>query len=1015
MLVLASVVLSVVCSLAQEALQNTVGDTNRPGLLPQQVLAAFRAGLAGVTINPGTYHMPDGNGAVFGFKGWTNITISASNTLFIVGRSNAFEFINCSNVTLLGATVRPRTNPFTQGRIIRIGVDGGNNAYADWRIDTGYPTNFQWRFNAVNGDTRKIRLEVGDLYFDPNDAEHLGNQTWRLHFPGSSLNLRTNDWLVARTVEQGSAFYLRDCRNCTLQDVTSQSGWYATYREIGGGGNHMLRCRIQPAPAPPPGGTESPVVGCASDGVHTIGTYPGLHLEECLFEGVFLDDNVAIRGFFQTVVGSSARTIVFDSQSVGFEVGGPVRISSDEGFFAQATCTGLSTLPNGQIQLALDQSLQVPVGAKASNPKYNGAGYRIINCRFGNSRSRAIIVKADDGLISGCTIEDSGSAIQIGPEYSWNESDYVWNTTVTNNTIRHCRSAGVNVVGDGALGNRNLIIRNNHIDNTILGNALVVQWSDGVEVTGNTFANPGPYSPILLDHCANINLSGNFVTNGPAGNTLVEVGATARSVEGLQNGIFPAGVAYTFANRSSGLVLGNSTGGGSDPAVVQRNSDGGDEERWKLLPVGNGFAMLLNVRNGLALGVNGSTAPGTPLVFESNMGTGGQMWRLLPSADGSIALVNNLSGFAAHASSSSPGAPVIQAVVNLNATDQQWIPLSPPAGLTAAPGNQQVWLSWNGGAEAAGYALKRSIASSGPYTTIATGITTASYNDVGLANGTTYYYVFSSVQAAAVSERAAATPHAGGLPAPWRAQDLGAVGLPGSARFTNGTFYVNGSGADIWGNADAFHFVYQSMTGDGVITARVVSMQDTDPWARVGVMLRNDSSPSATLAAVVATPRNGVAIHWRDTTGWRRGFTQTFGIMAPVWVRLVRSGKDFSGYYSADGINWTRIGSRIAIPMRGTVLAGLGVTAQNNSALCEATFDQVTLPLHPPRLSATSTDRAFALSWPAAQGFSLYGAPNLIAPILWAPMTNIALYQSGTFSLTLPLAHGNHFFRLEAP
>src|SRR5687768_1124962 len=49
------------------------------------------------------------------------------------------------------------------------------------------------------------------------------------------------------------------------------------------------------------------------------------------------------------------------------------------------------------------------------------------------------------------------------------------------------------------------------------------------------------------------------------------------------------------------------------------------------------------------------------------------------------------------------------------------------------------------------------------------------------------------------------------LPAPWTSTDIGSVGLAGSGSETGGQFTVRGSGADIFGTADAFHYVYQRL------------------------------------------------------------------------------------------------------------------------------------------------------------------------------------------------------------
>lgn len=77
-----------------------------------------------------------------------------------------------------------------------------------------------------------------------------------------------------------------------------------------------------------------------------------------------------------------------------------------------------------------------------------------------------------------------------------------------------------------------------------------------------------------------------------------------------------------------------------------------------------------------------------------------------------------------------------------------------------------------------------------------------------------------------------------GLPAPWVTQDIGAVGATGSATYSSGTFTVTGSGADIWGTADEFRYVYQTASGDCEIKGRVVTQGNTNPWAKSGVMIR---------------------------------------------------------------------------------------------------------------------------------------------------------------------------------
>src|SRR6516165_3536063 len=203
------------------------------------------------------------------------------------------------------------------------------------------------------------------------------------------------------------------------------------------------------------------------------------------------------------------------------------------------------------------------------------------------------------------------------------------------------------------------------------------------------------------------------------------------------------------------------------------------------------------------------------------------------------------------------------------------------------------------------------------------------------------------------------------LPSPWQAQDIGSVGVAGNATSTSaGAFTVSGSGADIWGTADAFQFVYQPLTGDGQIVARVASIQNTNSWAKAGVMIREDLTAGARYAAVLVTPSNGVAFQRRVATTGPSTYTAATG-GAPEWVKVMRTGMTVTGYESSDGNNWVLVGSD-TVSMATNVYLGLAVTSHNNATLGTATFDSVTTG--PPDLPPT-----VALTAPA-EGVS-HGAP----------------------------------------
>jgi hypothetical protein len=84
-----------------------------------------------------------------------------------------------------------------------------------------------------------------------------------------------------------------------------------------------------------------------------------------------------------------------------------------------------------------------------------------------------------------------------------------------------------------------------------------------------------------------------------------------------------------------------------------------------------------------------------------------------------------------------------------------------PINLTASAGDSKVTLSWNEVTGATGYNVKGATTAGGPYETIATNVSGASYVDSSVVNGTTYYYVVTVVYTDGVGEdsnEASATP-----------------------------------------------------------------------------------------------------------------------------------------------------------------------------------------------------------------------------------------------------------------
>jgi regulation of enolase protein 1 (concanavalin A-like superfamily) len=180
-------------------------------------------------------------------------------------------------------------------------------------------------------------------------------------------------------------------------------------------------------------------------------------------------------------------------------------------------------------------------------------------------------------------------------------------------------------------------------------------------------------------------------------------------------------------------------------------------------------------------------------------------------------------------------------------------------------------------------------------------------------------------------------------PSPWTAQDVGSVAVAGSTTYSSGTFTLKGSGADMWGAADAFQFAGQPLTGDGTIVARVASVENVQSWTKAGVMIRDGVTAGAVNAAMIVSAGKGLSFQYRKTAAGLTANVAAAGT-APIWVRLVRAGSAVtaSTSTSSDGTAWTTVGS-ITLTMPSTVQVGLVVTSHSATRAAAAVFDHVSV------------------------------------------------------------------------
>src|SRR5262249_21067488 len=145
--------------------------------------------------------------------------------------------------------------------------------------------------------------------------------------------------------------------------------------------------------------------------------------------------------------------------------------------------------------------------------------------------------------------------------------------------------------------------------------------------------------------------------------------------------------------------------------------------------------------------------------------------------------------------------------------------------------------------------------------------------------------------------------------------------------------------------------------GDGEISVGTVNVGATDFWAKAGIMMRDGLRAASRNAFMLETPNidgfdhNEPVFQWRSDPG---GSTSDSGnhVMheppAPIWLRLVRSGNSFSGFWALDVNNgqshgpWNQLGGTQTVNIGSTIYVSLALTGQGGNQNT-TTFDHVTV------------------------------------------------------------------------
>jgi len=179
-------------------------------------------------------------------------------------------------------------------------------------------------------------------------------------------------------------------------------------------------------------------------------------------------------------------------------------------------------------------------------------------------------------------------------------------------------------------------------------------------------------------------------------------------------------------------------------------------------------------------------------------------------------------------------------------------------------------------------------------------------------------------------------------------RDIGNPCAQGSAVMNNGSVEIIAGGDDIYNNQDQFHMVYKKWKGDGQIIAKVVDYYESKPWAKIGVMMRENLTPGSKHVSMGILPIKGYLL-------WNRSVTNDISTpsiyqnetIAPYWVRLTRKGNRFTGYVAPDGKTWKAADAK-DISMDSTLFVGLCVSSNAGCTPTKALFDSILIDTNKP-------------------------------------------------------------------
>ena len=225
-------------------------------------------------------------------------------------------------------------------------------------------------------------------------------------------------------------------------------------------------------------------------------------------------------------------------------------------------------------------------------------------------------------------------------------------------------------------------------------------------------------------------------------------------------------------------------------------------------------------------------------------------------------------------------------------------------------------------------------------------------SDYRMMSGTSYDFQIVAVDAADdstfdVTRNVVTTSFGGGaLPAGWMSQDIGSVGSAGMSTYnaTLDMWQVRGGGTQLYQDLDSFHFLYHPIDGDFEYTIQVRSYAGyLNRFTKAGHLFRAELDKRAQMYSQSVNYNAADFLYYREfPDSVHTDILQTqlqMSIGDSLWLKMERSGNDFTQSYGYDGTTWFVHGpASTNVPLPSTGYIGVPTVSKYKPLLSEVFY-----------------------------------------------------------------------------